>query len=507
MIFKNTLKKNIHFYKNFSYILDEVAKKYPENIYITDDYRSYTFEEFNILVNKCCNLFYEMKLKKKDVISIYLNNSIEFVILYFASIRYGTIINPLPISISTEDIIKKTQFVKTKILFTFTRIPHLKKNYFLIEKNNFLKLLNKKSDKFNYKQKKFTSDIAAYYYSSGTSAEPKIIVYSNQSIVATQFTMVKSKFLKTFSNHLCFLPMAHTSALRYSIKYCVSSVSTVFIKKNYWNIRKDFWRIIKENKINFFQSVPSILQLILESRKVLQKQTSKQFQFIGCGSSYLSHNLKLEFEKKFNIKVANLYGLSELGATHFEKKKILSSEQNIIGKPFKHVEAKIIKNKQELPPNNIGEIAIKTPGLFIGYLKNKKLSKKKFYKNFFLTGDLGFKNKKGDFFYTDRKKNIIIKGGVNIEPEEINNILKKNKNVLDVATFGIFDKIFGEEIISVIVSKNKLISCEKLKEKCRDELGVIKTPKDIVCIKELPKTSSGKVLVRKIKDLYINEYE
>lgn len=500
MIFYNNLEKNLKKFETFADVLEKTSLKFPKKIFISDGKRDISYEEMNILVNQCCNFFYHLNLKRNDVISIYLKNSIEFVIIYLASMRFGTIVNPFPASLSINEVVKRINFIKSKKIFLDKNHIRNKKFYF-IKESFFLKKLKNLDKNFILNKKKKYNEISCLYYSSGTTNNPKIIEYSHKSIIATQYLMCKKKFSKPFSNHLCILPMGHTSALRYSVKQCVSSASKLIIAESFWKIKKNFWQIIKKNKINFFQTVPSILFSLIQEKRKIKKDDLKSLRFVGCGSSYLSDKIKKKFQKKFNVKVSNLYGLSEVGATHYDYVDRKENKPNCIGKPFDFVDVKFFKNNmREAKYFEIGEIAIKTPGTFKSYFKNKKLYKKSFYKKYFLTGDYGFRDKKGFHYYIDRKKNIIIKGGVNIEPEEINEILNSSNLVKNTVTFGIPDPFYGEEIVSFIIPKINNINLENLKIKCAKELGIFKMPKIIKKCKSFPTGPSGKILIRKIKE-------
>lgn len=271
MIFYNNLEKNLKKFDTFADVLEKTSVKFPKKIFISDEKRDISFEEMNILVNQCCNFFNQLNLKRNDVISIYLKNSIEFVIIYLASMRFGTIINPFPASLSINEVVKRTNFTKSKKIFLGENHVRNKKFYF-IKENIFLKKLKNLDKNFVLNRKKKYNEISCLYYSSGTTNNPKIIQYTHKSIIATQYSMCKKKFSKPFSKHLCILPMGHTSALRYSVKQCVSSASTLIISESFWKIKKDFWQIIKKNKINFFQTVPSILFSLIQEKKKNKKK-------------------------------------------------------------------------------------------------------------------------------------------------------------------------------------------------------------------------------------------
>lgn len=490
--------------KDMSEIVNMTAKRSPNKIFIfnLEDKKKISYKKFNELLNKCCNFFLSKKVNPKDILTIKIKNSPEFLVIYFASLRFKSIINPIPSSISDFEFQEKIKFLKPKLIFVdnFSKIK--KKNIINIDRDfetSFLEFLdNNFSKDFNIIKNSKNKDTAVLYYSSGTTSNPKIIEYSHYAMTELQRSMVKSQFTNKKINHLCILPFAHTSVLRYSIKQAVYVGSTIFIVDNFWRIKNEIFKLISKYKINYIQIVPTLASSMLSLKHKLKKNHNIIF---GCGSSVLSKDLQLKFEKKFLTKLLNLYGLSEIGSSHFEnvnKRKIGS-----IGKPLDIYNFKILNNKNKYCKNyEVGELIVKGKALFNGYYKNPNLTKKSFYRNYFKTGDLCYTDKSGIFYYVDRKKDLIIKGGVNISPSEIDEtILKTDQNIIEAATVGQKDNFYGEIIKSYIVLKNKKkYSKTKLENKLIKKLGQFKSPDIIIIKKNLPKTVSGKIIKRLIDD-------
>ena len=490
---------DIAHFKNFSEVLKNASDTYKNIVFVKYKNNNFTFEQFNNLVNSCCNFFTSIGLKKKDTVCINFKNSIEFLIIYFSSIRYGTILNPLPVNLSNDEILRKIKFLNAKILFTsyknknFYKNKKVKVNF--LDQNNFIDLISNFNSSYI---KEHNEKISMYYYSSGTTSNQKIIEYSNKAMIHGNNNLLKSKFCKHFSNHLVVLPLAHTASLRYSIKQSLITGSTIFLYENFWSIASNFWKVINNNKINFVQVVPSILQILVN---INTKLNLKSLDFIGCGSSILSNSLQEKFEKKFKIKVSNLYGLSEVGATHFDNVNLKNRKIGNLGKPFKNVQSRIYFRKNFYTSSSpVGEILIKTKGIFTNYYKNKKLYNEQFYNGWFKTGDLGYLDKNGYLKYVERKKFLIIKGGINILPNEIDEVILKLPFVKEVATVGVKDNILGEKIKTYIVLNNKnMKNAKKVKNHCTKELGALKTPDFFEYVNSIPKTESGKVIKRFLK--------
>jgi acyl-CoA synthetase (AMP-forming)/AMP-acid ligase II len=488
--------------KTFADVLKDMSKKQKDRIFLIEPAKkiSLTYENFDHLVNKCCSYLSKFKLRKEHIITLYLDNSYEFLIFYFACLRLKITVNPLPHNIGDElikntlKIIKPLIFIsntniKTKIKKTFINTKFI--NITRIDLINYLKRQNKKFKKFNNK-------IAAIYFSSGTTGNPKLIKYSHFAMLQNQIFLIKSGFSKESPIHLCFLPLGHTSALRYSIKHCLSLGGTIILYKSFWSVRENLFSEATNYKANYFQTVPTILNAILLTKYKSGPDKVIKNNFIGCGSAYLDKNLQKNFEKKYKIKVSNLYGLSEVGCSNFDnvfkKRRVLGS----IGNPLSGVQIKILNNKNQFAKKNEkGEILIGGNNLFSGYYKNSTLTKKSFYKNFFKSGDVGYYDKNKLYYYLDRSKDLIIKGGVNIYPSDIEEIILKSNYISEVAVKGYKDRFFGEKIACFFVPNSKF-NMIKFVSYCKTKIGKIQFPDKFIKIKSIPKTISGKIIKRKL---------
>ncbi|MCG2701311.1 acyl--CoA ligase [Candidatus Parcubacteria bacterium] len=494
-------------FKSFSQSLDHWANKTPDKVFINDlsGDRSYSYFIFNSLVNQAANLLIDQGVKQGDIISIHLRNSVEFLLIYFASIKIGSIINPIPLSVSEKELKAHIDFVQPKVIF-------VNNADFEQESKKCLVYLVKFSgeDSFINKLKQFPvneinhdlgdSDIAFLYYSSGTTSKPKGILFDHQGIMNVIASTSRGFGHSCDTVHLGILPMAHTSVMHYSLLPALYSGGSFILAENFMKISRNFWRIIEKHKVNYVQTVPTIIFLLLNINYPDYSKNKIVLPYIACGSAPLSIERQKVFEKKFDLPVVNLYGLSEAGHLTadypIENRKIGS-----IGRPFDIIDLKILNNDgQEMPASEVGEIAVKTSGFFRGYYKNKKLYESCFKNCYFSTGDLGRKDKDGWYYFVDRKKDLIIKAGVNIPPNLIDEVLVKHEAVAEASSVGIPDEFFGEVIKSyVVLNSEQKITEKDLIKYCQAELGRFKSPSKIEFISQLPKTASGKILRRELR--------
>jgi long-chain acyl-CoA synthetase len=217
-------------------------------------------------------------------------------------------------------------------------------------------------------------------------------------------------------------------------------------------------------------------------------------RFIGCGSSSLPMASQMEFMKKYLISVSNLYGLSETGPTHIDNPERENWTPGSIGEPLSVNKCKIA---------NDGEILIKGSNVFIGYYKNSNLYNQVITDEWFHTGDLGKKIGK-KYYFIERKKDLIIKGGVNIVPMEVEEELYKHCNTKECAVVAINNELYGEDVCAIVVKKsnkdNKTMTKE-LKMLCRENLSNNKVPMHIFYVDKMPTTHSGKIMRREVRNM------
>ena len=327
-------------------------------------------------------------------------------------------------------------------------------------------------------------------------------------MIENQASMFEAGCFNHNSVHLCVLPLGHTAALNNSVFHCVLTGSSVIMFESFWKVRSELWDIIHEHKVTYMVVVPTILIAILNTPyDNFSKDKVKSLSFIGCGSALLDKSLQSKFEKKFGIPVANLYGSSETGATHFDNPFKKGRKTGNIGKLLNNVDGKIYKDGSLIDKvGEEGELCIKSPALLNGYFNDNQAYEDCFIDGFFKTGDIVSFDKNKVFYYVDRKKDLIIKGGVNILPSQIDAVLQSHPQIIEAATVGKPDIFFGETIKSYVVLKNdKVIDTQEIVIFCEDKLGAFKTPSDIEFLNELPKGTSGKILKRELrkKDLKI----
>ena len=459
--------------------------------YSSGIYKSYS----DIYLSSQCFASLLSELKNK-IVTVVLQNSIEYIELLTACQLSGNIFNPVPYFTSKEELKKICSYIEPEILLT-TREELVRE---LADVNVVcLSDIETEVSQDIYKEVD-GSAIASLYYSSGTTGNPKGVLYSHDNIYHLIVSINKSFGFKKETRHLSLLPFGHTASINYNIYPCLFNKSPLTIIENFTVISPFFFKILSDKKINYVQVVPTIVLMLLKIKYDLTDCDLSELMFIGCGSSILPKETQEKFESTYNVKVGNLYGLSETGPSHIDDPRKPDWKAGSIGNPLDVNECRLSEN---------GEILLKGKNLFSGYYKNNSLYNEVVIDGWFNTGDIAeFKN--GQYYYLDRSKDLIIKGGINIVPAEVEEIIYKHNLVHEAVVVGVNDEVHGEDIIAAITLKEDVEAKESVRNELYDilsqYLSSYKHPKFIHFLESIPKTHSGKLLRREVKEIVTNEF-
>jgi len=346
-------------------------------------------------------------------------------------------------------------------------------------------------------------DEALLLYTSGTTGQPKGVILSHKNMVAGgQYTAMAHE-LSPEDRALCSLPLYHINGeVVTAVSPLISGGSVVMPHKF---STSNFWELISEHGCTWFSVVPTIISYLINSTDLKEKNVRvQQVRFGRSASSALPPELHKGFEEKFGISIVETMGLTETAAPVLSNP--IDPARRKYGSPGQAVgnEAKIVDTRgREVARGTQGEIMIRGENVMKGYYKAPDITAKTLREDGWLhTGDLGYMDEDGFVFVTGRLKELIIKGGENIAPREIDEALYRHPAVLEAAAVGIPDKDYGEEILACVALKpGYVIEEQDLRAHCLDHLGKFKTPKIIRFLDELPKGPSGKIQRLKLRDL------
>ena len=510
---------------------------YPNNTSMIFYGRKITYREGWDYIRALATALHKMGIKKGDRVSIYLPNSPQFVISFYAILKLGGIVvqtNPMYVPRELEHILNdsgaetiitldllydRVMAVKDKtrikrIIVTSIRDflpPHLKLLYplkFIGKKKpqikygngvyRFTDLLQTKPEKI-YVDIDPKEDVALFQYTGGTTGISKAAMLTHYNLVANTMQAVHWLTDRQEGGEvlLAVLPFFHVYGMTVGMNFAIYLASTLVLVPRF--DVKEIVKLIQKYKVTLFPGAPTIYIAVINFKDV-KKYDLSSIKACISGSAPLPVKVKEDFEKLTGAKLVEGYGLSEASpVTHCNPIYGLNKPGSI-GIPFPDTDAKIVDietGEKELAVGEAGELIVKGPQVMKGYWNMPEETARVLRNGWLYTGDIARMDKDGYFYIVDRKKEMIIASGYNIYPREIEEVLYRHPKIKEAAVVGIPSGYRGETVKAFVVLKEgETATEEEIKEYCRENLARYKVPEFIEFRKELPKSAVGKVLKR-----------
>jgi len=473
-----------------------------------------SFEDLDLDSNKAANFFLKQGIKKSDNIVLLLDKSLVFVIVYIALQKIGAVCVPLNPGFKKSELSYLLNDASPMLVITNpdlsriikeihpgfacleinTKIPY-KKIPFLKSSSDSLKKINLTPD-----------DPGLIIYTSGTTGDPKGAVLTQKNLVNDAKNIIQIWEISD-SDTLCHaLPLFHVHGLCFALNTALISGAHVILLDRF--APETVIDILKENKTDLscsiFMGVPAMYSKLIDTIE----DKSLCFDHIRLwtsGSAPLAVNDFQRIKQTFGKAPVEREGMSETGM-NFSNPLNGKKKPGSIGLSLPGVEVRIVDPDTllDVEQGEIGEFWLKSDSITSCYWEKPAETAKTFKKGWFRTGDLGKKDKYGYYYLTDRLKNIIITGGENVSPHEIEIIINTLAEVIESCVFGISDKKWGEKIVAAVVkTPNSGDISGAITDICKKHLHDWKCPKKIIFTEKLPRNTMGKVLKEKLKHLIV----
>lgn len=524
-------------------LLKEAQESFPHHPAIRYLGKTISYQQLYLDVQRFAGVLKKMGVEKGDRVAIMLPNCPQAVICYYGILQIGAVVvqtNPLyterellhqlndagaEIMVCLDLVYRKVKSIREKsklrdVIVTGIEdyLPFPKNYLFPIiqrfkgaalrvddDENRYwrLKTLLKETRPFQtFESIEPEKDLALLQYTGGTTGVAKGVMLTHRNLVANVI-QCRRWFYRADQGEERFLavvPFFHVYGMTVgmNLSICLAGCLIVIPKFDIPLILKT----IGKEKPTVFPGAPT-MYIGLLNHELLTKYNISSIDACLSGSAALPLEVQEKFEEITGGRLVEGYGLTECSpVTHanliWNKRKTGS-----IGLPWPDTDAKIIslEDGTSLLPGEIGELAIKGPQVMKGYWNQPLETEQVFQDGWLLTGDLGYMDEEGFFYIVDRKKDMIIAGGFNIYPREVEEVLFEHPDVLEAAVVGVPDPYRGETVKAFIVFKEgKKSSEEELDQFCRERLAAYKVPRQYEFRQELPKTMVGKVLRRSLKE-------
>lgn len=340
-------------------------------------------------------------------------------------------------------------------------------------------------------------DEAMIIYTSGTTGKPKGVVLSHHNLLSDAHYITHWFDFNSDTRFMCILPLFHVNGEVVTLMTPLYCGGSVVLNRKF--SASQFWPTIEQHKVNVFSTVPTILSVLTAAGK--PEFSTPSLKFGICGAAPLPVKVHQDFETTFNIPIYEGYGLSEttcystFNPPNFNQRKLGSIGVEVGNKVSIWDETNL-----PVPDGTEGEIVVTGDNVMLGYYKNPEATQAAFAGGWFHTGDWGVRDDDGFFYILDRVKDLIIRGGENISPREVDEVLYTHPAVENAATIGIPDEKYGETVKSFVVLKPNHTATEaELIAYCQEKLAQFKCPEAVAFIDEIPKGPTGKLLRRELR--------
>jgi len=340
-------------------------------------------------------------------------------------------------------------------------------------------------------------DTALVLHTSGTTSRPKRVPLLHTNLMISARNVAETYQLSAEDVSLCVMPLFHVHGLVASTLATLLTGGTVVVPPRFNPLT--FWSAVRDHRASWYSAVPTIHQVLLSRAKAGARPAgAEHLRFIRSCSAALPPQMMADLEERFGVPVLEAYGMTE--AAHQMASNPLppsARKPGSVGCGTAVGIAILDEAGELLPAGAVGEVSIKGPNVFSGYEGNAEANAASFSQGWFRTGDQGYLDNDGYLTLVGRLKELINRGGEKISPREIDEALLAHPAVAEAVSFGIPDRVYGEEVAAAVVLRGEATEAE-LTAHCRASLADFKCPKVIYIVEAIPRTATGKIQRRNV---------
>jgi len=495
---------------NVGQILTITSNKFPKRIAAVFENERLTYQEFNERVNRFAHFLLRMGLTRGEKVGVLLFNSIPLVEIFFASAKTGGVFTPINFRFTAEEVFyildhsdarffiygEEFSELVEKIRSRLTKV----KFYFSVGDSLPLSILNyeaclRESLPQEPEIPLSEADECQLMYTSGTTGKPKGALLTHGNLLWNLFNTILGREEKEGETSLVIGPLYHTAALNNHFLTRVAMAGTSILVRHFDPDK--VMKIIEEEKVTVISGAPAVYHLMLSLPE--GRYDTRSITKCTTGASILPNETKEKLVKLFpNLSgIYDVYGCTEATPSiAILKAKDSLKKRECVGPPVFFIEVRVVDDQDRDPPvGEVGELICRGPNVMKGYYKDEEATREALRGGWLHTGDIGRTDEEGFIYIVDRKKDMIVSGGENIYPREIEEILYSHPKIEDAAIIGVPDPLWGESVKAVIVlKKGATMSEEEVIEYCKSHLASYKKPKSVEFMENLPRNPSGKVL-------------
>jgi long-chain acyl-CoA synthetase len=469
------------------------------------DGRQFTYKEFEAAVMRTAQMLAANGVRNGDVVSLLLPNSVEYVIAYFACWQLGALAGPINSLLKSQEIAYVISNSEARALLVNSEyLPVIEgirdELPRLIIFDNEAEATRSQTNHVAPETQLNADHEAIIIYTSGTTGKPKGCLLTHGNVIANARQISSWLGFTEKDRLLTIMPLFHMNAVSVTTMSALYAGGSTVVSPRFSVSR--FWQIISDYQITSFGSVATMLSMLLSTYPdgVPAGLKTDQLRFAMCGSAPVPAEVLRRFEETFNCLVIEGYGLSESTCRSTFNPPDQRRRPGSCGVPIGNEMRVVDEEDRDVPDGDLGEIVLRGENILKGYYKNDAANATAFRNGWFHTGDIGYRDPEGFYYIVDRKSDMIIRGGENIYPREIDEVLYQHPAVAAAAVVGVPDDLYGEEVAAVVVLKPEAsVSEQEVIDYCKARLADFKCPKRVHFVEDIPKGPTGKLLKRETR--------
>lgn len=491
--------------KNLKY----AARDFPERVAVVDGDRHWTYAELNRRSGMIASGLAAQGIGPGDLVALCAPNSCQWMAIYFGVLTCGAVAVTLSAQLTPDEFTTLLGHARPKAIYTTAeRREHLApfKNQGHLKlviapgEDQTLESLLERGEQPMMPVDRDRGDLACVLYTGGTTGMPKGVMLSHENVNTAVFSVVHYERSTHQDLGLCFLPFNHVFGQMHIMNATVRSAGGLVLLPGF--DLEAVLRAIEDHQVTKLYAVPTIYVRLLQLPDLAQRMRPVRYCFSAAAS--MARELVNQWKEVTGLDIHESYGMTETASmvtfNHSHHHRVGS-----VGTPAGTAEVSIRDDSgNALPEGTEGEICVRGRNVMMGYLNNPQADEAAFRDGWLRSGDVGYLDQDGYLFIVDRLKDMIITGGENVYPREVEEVLYSRPEVVECAVIGLPDVEYGERVTAYLILKEGAdLDAAALKSFCKERLSPFKVPKEFIAVESLPTSPSGKILKRELRKAVI----
>ncbi|MCZ0999561.1 AMP-binding protein [Streptomyces mirabilis] len=474
---------------NFASLPDRRAEVDPQGAAVSDGRQSLTNAQLLSRVRRTARQLHDLGIGPGDVVALKLTNRVEFVLLLFAAWRLGATITPVNPSMTDVEVVRQLKDSGALLLV----VEDGSETTAGLATLTVGELSEHQAPEWDHAPRLDSSALALLIYTSGTTGVPKGVMLDHANIDAMVEMGRQALELGPSDRCLLILPLFHVNGIVVSILTPLLAGASVVIAGRRFDPHH-FFDLVEQERPTFFSAVPTIYSMLAALPDDVRPDTSS-VRFAVCGAAPASDELLTRFEARYGFPLVEGYGLSEGTCGSTINPVGGPRRAGTVGLPFPGQEIRILDaDGTEVAPGTDGEVVVRGPNVMRGYVGRPDETARVVVDGWLHTGDVGHVDAEGYLILVGRSKDMIIRGGENIYPKEIEDVLASDPSVLEAAVIGVPDEKWGEVVVAYVQPRpGSTVDPAALNALCARSLTGFKRPASYVVVEAIPKNAVGKI--------------